>query len=351
MYEINIYGVISPSDYSLDNLKTELAKANGKDIQVNINSIGGEVNEGLAMYSRLRKYASENNATITTVTEGNCASIATIVFLAGDVRKLNQYIEPFVHNAWTMSMGDSNDMQRVADNLEQTNEKLAKFYAEHTELTYDEARALMDNETFITPDEALKIRFCTQLDEIVRPAALQRFNNSKNIKMNDTKVEFTKEHESILNKFMNFLSGKQQVKNLMVYTASNDELEFPTIETEGDIQIGIEATINGEKATGSHLMKSGDTYVFEDGKLAGIIEEEDEEIENLKNDLQAKEAELEEVNNKLTEALTLMNEYKDVLNNLKGQTTQNQVTETQDPPKDEAKVSKFQMAINNLKNK
>jgi len=87
-------------------LQKQLQKAGGKDVKVRINSVGGDVDEGFAMYSELRRYASENNAKITTFAEGRCVSIATIFFLAGDKRIVTEYTEPFVHNAcairWAM---------------------------------------------------------------------------------------------------------------------------------------------------------------------------------------------------------------------------------------------------------
>jgi len=114
VFEIKLYGeVVSFADLqkegfvNLSYLQKQLQKAGGKDVKVRINSVGGDVDEGFAMYSELRRYAKENNAKITTLAEGRCASIATIIFLAGDVRIVTEYTEPFVHNAWCYTMGNA----------------------------------------------------------------------------------------------------------------------------------------------------------------------------------------------------------------------------------------------------
>jgi len=86
-FEIKLYGEVVPfadlqkeGFVNLAYLQKELQKAGGKDVKIRINSVGGYVDEGFAMYSELRRYASENNAKITTLAEGRCASITTIFF-------------------------------------------------------------------------------------------------------------------------------------------------------------------------------------------------------------------------------------------------------------------------------
>ena len=81
-------------------------------------------------------------------------------------------------------MGDAKTLTRVSADLEKCNEKIANHYALHTDLTHEEARELMDAETSISPKEALNIRFATEIEEILRPVALQRFNNNKHKTIN-----------------------------------------------------------------------------------------------------------------------------------------------------------------------
>ena len=103
MNNIYINGDIAPfgygySDvYDIAQLNSELNAIEDKSLPLNvdINSFGGDVTAGYAMYNILRRFASENNTTITTRISGYCSSIATVIFLAGDERIGNSYADFF----------------------------------------------------------------------------------------------------------------------------------------------------------------------------------------------------------------------------------------------------------------
>ena len=186
MYDILIYGEIVPFQeelqgcFNLSMLNSELEKANKQPLLVRINSVGGDVEEGFSIYQALRRYATENNVEITTRCDGRCSSIATVFYLAGDKRIVNEFNAPFVHNAWTYAIGDAKQLQRISIDLQECNNRIAQHYANHTDLTFEEALELMQNETSITPEECVKIRFATEIESVERPKALQRFNKINN---------------------------------------------------------------------------------------------------------------------------------------------------------------------------
>lgn len=285
MHKVRIYGEIVPyqdgwvveNGYcNLTYVEAQLAEAKGKDVEVGINSMGGDVEEGFAIYAALRRYAKDNKAKVITRADGRCSSIATVVFLAGDTRIVSKYIEPFVHNAWTYQEGDANDFKRISVELESVNERIAKFYAEHTNLTYDEARALMDEETFITPEEAVNIRFATEIEEVLRPVALEKFKTRNNMK---------KDEKSIVAKLREFFAS--EAKNVEVFTSTNDKIEFPDLEDGESPSVGDKATIDGKAADGSYTLADGTVYVFVAGELTEIVEKEDDgddEIEALRKE-------------------------------------------------------------------
>lgn len=303
MHEIKIYGEIVPFEedwiieqggyVNLSSVQNQLKKAEGKDLYVKIRSFGGCVETGFSIYSELRRYAKDNNAKVTILGEGQIASIATVIFLAGDERILTGHTEPFVHNAWTYEMGDSKKLMRVSLELEKCNNMIADHYALHTDLTKDEALALMDAETSITAEEAVKIRFATSIEEILRPVALKRFSiNKKDDKMN-------KQTQTLLNKAKNFLKG---FKNKMEATADGADLDFYELEDEATVEVGAKATFDGADADGSFVMATGETYVFVAGELTEIIPVEDEmTIEEAKAEIEALRGQLEAVTNKAVE--------------------------------------------------
>lgn len=325
MNKIEIYGEIVPSSFGGDgysNLTTvsdQLKSATG-DIEVLINSFGGDVDEGFAIYTALRRYADDNKAEVTTRAVGRCSSIATVIFLSGDTRIANQYIEPFVHNAWMYAVGDSNEINRVSVELEKVNDRIAKFYSEHTTLTYDEARELMDADTFITPEEALNIRFATAIEQVSRPAALQRINQKSN-KMSKT------DDKDLLAKIKKIFAMESPKNAVEVFTSTNEALVFPDLEEGQSPKVGDKATIDGKAAEGSYTLQSGVVYVFAAGVLESITEQDDDgddEMEALKREnaelkekLNAQAKKITSIEAKVQDTETKIKDSESILNKLK----------------------------------
>lgn len=274
MHEIKIYGEIVPFEeqwiidqggyINLSEVQRMLSEAGGKDIKVRIRSFGGDVQTGFDIYNELRRYAKDNNAKVQTLGEGFVASIATVIFLAGDERILTENTQPFVHNAWTYTWDgmDSKKFQRIADDLAKCDKKIAEHYALHTDLTVEEALQLMNNDTSITPEEAKEMRFATAIEEVLRPVALKRFtNNNKSINMN-------KRTQTILNKAAKALG---LISNKVVMTADGSELDFYELADDAVIAVGDKAYYDGVDAEGSYIMPSGETYVFVAGELTEIV--------------------------------------------------------------------------------
>lgn len=294
-FDIKIYGEIVPFQKgdgfcNLSKVQEQLKQANGQDVRARINSVGGDVDEGFAIYSELRRYAKENKAKIITLAEGRCASIATVFFLAGDERIVTKHTEPFVHNAWVYTEGDANQLLKMSADLERCTDRIAKHYSEHTDLSYKQARALMEAETAITPEECVQLRFATAIEKIKRPVALQKALTKKSNNYLDMNFKNKDERKSFLNKITKFLG----FSNKIVFDAENKEVDFYELEEDDVIEVGAKATIDGQPASGEVVMASGETYKFENGELIEIIEVEVESEEVAK--LQEKIAELEAEN-------------------------------------------------------
>lgn len=359
-YNIEIYGEIVPFQASwvvdmgycnLSHVQNQLKEAEGKDVIININSFGGDVDEGFAIYTELRKYAKDNNAKITTRAVGRCASIATVIFLAGDKRILTEYVEPFVHNAWTYTMGDAKQIQKVAADLEKCNEKIANHYATHTNLTYEEARELMDGETSITTDEAMAMRFATEIEEVLRPVALQRFTNNSNNKSKS----MSKNKESLLAKIKNILKAVEDegVQNKIVFTADQKEVDFYELADDDVVEVGAKATIDGQPADGEYVMADGNTYKFEAGTLVEI--EEPEAADDATAKIAELEAEIEALKSasaeKDTEILNLkasLNKANKAIEQIKALESEFKV-EKQEPTKKEEEKNSVSEAVKAFK--
>lgn len=165
--EILIYGDITSGTFSGDEvggsvIADEIKNLTG-DIIVRINSYGGEVCEGLAIYNLLKDYG--RNHKVTTVCDGFACSAASVIFMAGSERIMNEGSLLLIHNAWTIAEGDSNAMKKAAEDLEKITRPSIEIYKSVSKLTEDEIKKLMDAETWILPSEALDMGFATAIDK------------------------------------------------------------------------------------------------------------------------------------------------------------------------------------------
>lgn len=164
--ELDIYGDItswpwSDSDVSAYNLSRTLEELEGvSQINVHINSYGGEVAEGLAIYNALRRHS----ARIVTTCDGMACSIASVIFMAGDERIMNEASLLMIHNAWTYGSGDAQALRKQADDLDTITSASKKAYLARVNITEDELAAMMDAETWLTADDAATMGFATNVE-------------------------------------------------------------------------------------------------------------------------------------------------------------------------------------------
>ncbi|MBN2365725.1 MAG: Clp protease ClpP [Calditrichaeota bacterium] len=106
----------------------EISKLNAKKIIVNISSLGGFVDDGLAIHDILAQHPAE----IETRVIGMTASAATIIAQAGDIRKISNNALYLVHKAWGFAIGNSNDMKAMAADLDTIDDRIANIYAKRS---------------------------------------------------------------------------------------------------------------------------------------------------------------------------------------------------------------------------
>lgn len=170
-----IYGDITcfpwfEGDVSAVNLSKQLeALGDVEQINVYINSYGGEVAEGLAIYNALKRH----KAKVKTVCDGFACSIASVIFMAGDERVMNEASLLMIHNAWTFASGNAAELRKQADDLEKITQASVEAYKAHSSLEEEEIKALMDAETWITPDEAISYGFATSSEKTETEKASQ----------------------------------------------------------------------------------------------------------------------------------------------------------------------------------
>jgi len=177
---INIYGDITSfpwcdGDVSASNLSRQLEQLTDvSEIDVYINSYGGEVAEGLAIYNALKRH----KAKVRTYCDGFAASIASVIFMAGDERIMNDSSLLMIHNAWSYVQGNAKELRKQADDLDKITQASVVAYMAHSTLSEAEIVELMDNESWILPDEAIEYGFATAIEKTEQKNASQNARRS-----------------------------------------------------------------------------------------------------------------------------------------------------------------------------
>lgn len=169
--ELRIDGVITDDDdswlydwmgiqYAAPNeFRQELAKYTGKDINVWINSNGGDVTAGAGIYNALKSHQGK----ITVKIDSKAMSSASIIAMAGDTIEISPVGQMMIHNPWTGMQGEAKDFRHIADVLDTVKSTIVNAYQLKTGRTRDEISQMMDNETWMDPQEAVDQKFADKI--------------------------------------------------------------------------------------------------------------------------------------------------------------------------------------------
>lgn len=175
MNEVLIYGEIG-WEVTASGVIEQLKNAAGEDVKVRISSGGGDVYEGIAIVNALRGY----EGAITVVIESLAASAASFIAAgcgAHVVARPNA--EVMVHRAWTMQMGNSNDLAKTIGDLERQDAKLAAIYSDKTGGSAEEWLERMDAETWFTAQEALDAGLVDAIEDAKTVAPVAKTEKSR----------------------------------------------------------------------------------------------------------------------------------------------------------------------------
>ena len=166
-HEIILYGDIG-LDITAKEFSDELkALGDVKDITVRINSFGGDVFDGVAIYSRL----IDSGAKIIVFIDGIAASAASVIAMAGKEIHIGEAAFIMIHDARTLTKGEAADLRKTADRLDAVNEQMAGIYQRRTGLEMAKIRQMMVEETEFNAEQAVEFGFATEIFEAERLAA------------------------------------------------------------------------------------------------------------------------------------------------------------------------------------
>lgn len=154
--DVYIFGDITAyrydeNDVSAHSLMQQIKNLDVDVIRVHIDSRGGSVSEGWAIYNTLR----EHPAKVVTYGEGFVASAALYPFMAGEERYASNLSAYYFHQVVTSASGYASDLRAAAEEAEILGEVGLAAFTGRTHMTAEEVRELQKNETWLTPSEAL----------------------------------------------------------------------------------------------------------------------------------------------------------------------------------------------------
>ena len=212
--EIGMYGVTAQDFIG------EIKELKNTPINLRINSLGGDVFNGMAIYNVIKK----REAKTTVYIEGIAASIATIIALGADEVVMSENSLFMIHNAWGGTMGDAKDMRKSAETLEKISTELTEIYMKKTGLSYDVVSNMMDEETWLNSEEAYELGFVDTISDAIKVAAKYDVSKFKNIT-----------NEQVQNKLNININNRKMTNELKEWF--NNKVEEIVTAVKGDVKV------------------------------------------------------------------------------------------------------------------
>lgn len=260
-------------------------------IDVIINSPGGSVTEGVAIYEALKAHPAPVNVKII----GECCSIATVIAMAGDTIQMANTGLFMIHDPIGYLGGNSKDFVQMADLLNKIKENIINAYTTKTHLSRDEIAKLMSEETYFTAEEAKEKGFITDIldhknTQIInmRMSALEnyKFKEKEEEKIVDIK-ELKEKYPDIYNQVKNegIVAERERIKALdklgaMSNNAANMDIvnkaKFETFETPENIITALYENLAKQGVAGSTVETKTENKGINFEKIKEIVNQETE---------------------------------------------------------------------------
>ena len=291
------------SSFSAKDLQQALSDNQDADeLIVSINSGGGSCDEGFAIYNLL----TNSGKKITTRAVGTCASIASVIFLAGSKREVFKNTQVMIHLPMVMPYEPLNETElaKLQDRLAQEKERILNLYTDITKSDRATLETYMVDETYLTADQAKELGFATEIIEPVMAIAKNQIIMKKNT---STAAKVLKGLAQLLN-----VELTDDVVNVDLTTTDGKVLSI-----DPALEVGATVMMDGADAPdGDYTMESGEVITVVCGKITAIVtpasdDAKDQQIADLKAQLEA----LQATNNTLTETNNTLTADVDALKN------------------------------------
>ena len=279
--DIYLFNDIGTFGITAQSFIDEIKEYEDRELNIHINSLGGEVFEGMAIYSIIQRRTSKT----TVYIEGIAASIASVIALAADEVIMSENSLLMIHNAWGGTQGEAKDMRKQAEILEKITNEIAEVYVKKTKIPYNEIVEMMDEETWLTAEEAVALGFVDSISEPIKVAAKYDVSKYKNIT--------NKKVEQILS-----LTKKREIKmteELKNWFNSKVEEIIAKVKDSKDVETVESVNVEVKLADNEEIMNK-----FSD--LDGTISKLNNSIGELEGEKETLIAEVERMNALLSKA-------------------------------------------------
>ena len=312
--DVYLFNDIGTFGITAQNFIDEIKEYDNQELNIHINSLGGEVFEGMAIYSVIQR----RKAKTTVYIEGIAASIASVVALAADEVVMSENSLLMIHNAWGGSQGDAKDMRKQADVLDKITNEIAEVYVKKTQIPYNEIIRMMNEETWLTAEEAVALRFVDSISEPIKVAAkydVSKYKNITNKKVEqilsltkNRKIKMTEELKSWFNsKVEEIIAKVKNDGNETLETAEVVEVEVTLADNEEIINkfSDLDGTISTLNNSITDLEGEKETLTEELNRLNALVSKSEAKGTDASTDEDPSvvENKVEDANSKFFEAL------------------------------------------------
>jgi len=175
--DVYIFDEIGTFGLTAQSFIEEIKSYKDTPMSLHINCVGGDVFEGMAIYNVLKK----RTARTTVYIEGIAASMGSVIALAGDEVIMAENSLFMIHNAWGGAMGEATEIRKTAALLDKISGEIADIYIKKTNLPYNRVKEMMDEETWLSADEAFNLGFIDSISDAIKVAAKYDVSKFKNI--------------------------------------------------------------------------------------------------------------------------------------------------------------------------
>lgn len=242
--DVYIFDEIGTFGLTAQSFIEEIKSYKDTPMSLHINCVGGDVFEGMAIYNVLKK----RTAKTTVYIEGIAASMGSVIALAGDEVVMAENSLFMIHNAWGGAMGEATEIRKTAALLDKISGEIADIYTKKTNLPYNRVKEMMDEETWLSADEAYSLGFIDSISDAIKVAAKYDVSKFKNItdKEIQNKLSVNLKSKKMTEELKNWFNAK--VEEIIAKVKSSDESEASDVK-EVEVMMADEKEVS-EKLSG-----------------------------------------------------------------------------------------------------